>query len=274
MGNGPPSIDIQRSPCFVVSTGRSGSKMIARTLDVHPDLSALHEPRPHLNTEAYLRWSGRHDSGQVHSRLSAARDQTLAETDQNGLLYVESSHFLSHLIPELHDRYGARFVHLYRDGRDFTRSGLNRWWYTRRRFRQPFFTVLRRLTGLPVGDTFVDHRLDPPSGLEGRFEKIVWLWREKNADILRGLRDVPGHFQMELPLESFSEATISKILDFLGVQATPSIIESMVEVARQKPNETTDYDVPAPDDWPDERKERFWEIAGDMMNHLRYRRGG
>lgn len=33
---------------FVLSTGRSGSTMVARALAKHPDLLALHEPQIHL----------------------------------------------------------------------------------------------------------------------------------------------------------------------------------------------------------------------------------
>lgn len=103
--------------------------MLARVLALHPELGAFHEPKPWLNTEGYLRWSGRKDSEYVHFRLGQKRDDLIEQVDANGLRYIESSHFISHFIPDLRDRYDARFIHLYRDGRDFLRSGLERDWY-------------------------------------------------------------------------------------------------------------------------------------------------
>lgn len=155
-----PSPDLR--PCFIVSTGRCGSKMLARVLALHPQLGAFHEPKPWLNTEAYLRWSGRKDPEYAHARLEQKRDDLIEQVDANGLRYIESSHFLSHVIPDLRDRYDARFIHLYRDGRDFVRSGLERDWYPVGAFARTRGTI-RRMTGLKVGDSFADHRLDPPS---------------------------------------------------------------------------------------------------------------
>lgn len=43
-------------PVFIVSTGRSGSTMIARALALHPSLCVFHEPHPHLRTEAFVKW--------------------------------------------------------------------------------------------------------------------------------------------------------------------------------------------------------------------------
>jgi hypothetical protein len=152
-----------RRPCFIVSTGRCGSKMLARVLALHPQIGAFHEPKPWLNTEAYLRWSGRRNSHYAHARLQLKRDDLIRQVEANDLQYVESSHFLSQLIPELRARYNARFIHLYRDGRDFVRSGLERPWYQRRGRLEWLRTFLRRAPGLDIGNSFIDHRLDPPS---------------------------------------------------------------------------------------------------------------
>ena len=44
---------------FVLSTGRSGSMMLAKVLGLHSEICSFHEPLPQLNTEAYAKWNGR-----------------------------------------------------------------------------------------------------------------------------------------------------------------------------------------------------------------------
>lgn len=263
---------LSQRPSFVVSTGRCGSKMLARVLALHPEIRACHEPRPWLNTEAYLRWSGRKDSEYAHARLGQKRDDLVRQIDANGLHYVESSHFLSHLIPELRDRYDARFVHLYRDGRDFVRSGLEREWY-RGGALAPVWGAVRRTTGLEVGDSFVDHRLDPPPRYDSRFERIAWLWAEINGEILDHLESVPDEDRTELRLEAFGADTIRELLGWLGHPAEDRLVGEMAMMGAKKPNRTEDREIPPPEEWTEARTRGFYEIAGDMMHRLGYGRG-
>lgn len=245
--------------------------MIATVLDLHPDIAAHHEPKPRLNTEAYLRWSGEKSSGYVHGRLARKRDDLIMDTDDRGRIYVESSHFLSHLIPELRERYGARFVHLYRDGRHFVRSGLERLWYKDAGVKRTLSTWLRRRTGLPFGIASRDHRLDPPPEMATRFEKTAWLWTEINRVILDALDDVPDVDMMAVKLEAFGPDAIRQLQTFLGLDADSDLLGQMRERARRRPNRTEDRVVPPPEEWEPSAVERFWGIAGKMMKELGYR---
>lgn len=243
--------------------------MLARVLALHPEIGAFHEPRPLLNTEAYRRWSERKDSDYAHERLAQKRDDLIEQVGANGLQFVESSHFLSHLIPELRERYNARFVHLFRDGRDFVRSGLERGWYRNGKLGL-VRTIVRRRTGLAVGNSFVDHRLDPPSKYDSRFERIAWLWAEINGQILDYLKAVPEENQTKVRLETFGAEAIRELLAFLGHPAEDRLVLEMAEVGAKKPNRTEDREVPPPGDWGEERLRRFHAIAGEMMNRLEY----
>lgn len=264
------SIELDQRPCFVVSTGRCGSQMIARVLDLHPEIDALHEPLPLLNTTAYLRWSGQAGPDHVHDRLHVRRDDLVKGVDSDGLVYVESSHFLSHLIPELRDRYDARFVHQYRDGRAFTRSGLGRGWYESGGPLRRLATWIRRSTGLPVGDSYIDHRLDPPGTLDGRLERIAWLWVEINRIILSELRQLPLEDVMSVRVEDFDSETVHRLLSFLGRDASDGLVSEMEALAATRPNRTEDRSVPPPERWNEEQTRRFWRVAGEMMERLGY----
>ena len=269
-----------RPPLFIVSTGRSGSNMLARVLGQHPTLCALHEPRPHLNAEAYARWSGSHPASVIQRHVRAKRDALIGQIQENNFIYVESSHYCSHLIPLLRAQYGAKFVHLYRDGRRFVRSGLDRahWYdegaqasswadaakqYMKRHLRRTYFVDFD-------GASFADHRLRPPRALATRFEKVVWLWVEINQAILNGLDHVPEGAKMSLQLEDFGEDALRALHDFAEVRVLPDTLEQMLAKAEQRPNKTEDRTAAAPEAWSAWRQRRFKEIAGAMMAALGY----
>ena len=163
---------MNHKPCFILSTGRCGSQMLARVLALHPHILSLHEPQPYLRPENYLAWEGEANPLKVAKWVELKRDWLIKEADNNGFMYVESSHFLSFLIPHLDTLYKPRFIHLVRDGRDFVRSGMSRKWYTDH----------DGPSALP--NTMAEgHRLDPPPEADTRFKKISWLWAETNRKI-------------------------------------------------------------------------------------------
>lgn len=253
--------------------------MLARVLALHPEVGAFHEPRPWLLTEAYLRWSGRRDGEFASRKVEEKRDDLIEQVDANGLMYVESSHFLSHLIPDLEERYEPTFVHLYRDGRDFVRSGIERGWYDTRRATLAgamWLAVLRwirRWTALSVGQVWEDHRLSPPRELSDRFERIAWLWAEINGEILRHLGQIPSSRRKEVCLEEFDATALEDLLGFLDLQLEEAPMERMIELARRKPNRTEEREVPRPERWSKGWRRRFREIAGPTMRQLGYDAG-
>ena len=280
-GGGAKSIDV--SPVFIVSTGRAGSQMIANALARHPRLCALHEPPPHLNAEAFVSWSRRGNLPSWRTRLISHRRDALESTTRrkrelmirqiigNGYVYVESSHFLSHLIPELSSAFGGRFVHLYRDGRHFVRSGLQRDWFTKTTLSQDLVAWIRRRYLVELGRTSKDHLLSPPPEFRTRFEKIAWLWVEINTVILDGLESIPDGRKFALPVEALSAGTLEGLLGFIGVSSDAPTVEAMLEVASRKPNRTPGNPTqPPPDSWSDRERQRFNEIAGRMMVRLGY----
>jgi len=244
--------------------------MLARVLGLLPEVVGFHEPKPWLNVEAYLSWSGKRDSDWLRRRLGRRRDGLIEQVRASGLGYVESSHFLSHLIPELQDRYEARFIHLYRDGRDFVRSGLGRNWYRRSRVDEWVKTQIRRTFALDLGFSWADHRLDPPGRLRSRFERIAWLWAEINGVILRGLERVPPGRVESVRVEDFGEDTVRRLSRFLGFELEENLLKRMLGVAARRPNRTRRYRAASPDAWSDRQIEQFYAIAGEMYERLGY----
>ena len=244
--------------------------MIAHVMSLHPRVLALHEPIPHLATEGYQKWVGKKGHDYFAYRLHHLRGKNLHQVDVNGLVYFESSLYMAHFIEELHDLYGARFVHLYRDGRYFTRSALNKGWYGKRTVEDRAKAVLRRRLHVGVGNWWFDTRLAPPSSLESRLEKCAWLWREVNGIILRSMEKLDASAQMSIPLESFDRQTIARLHDFIGVPVRDEVIDEMERTAVGKPNKSKVETHRMPSGWTDTQNQQFERIAGAMMERLGY----
>ncbi len=255
-------------PIFVVSTGRAGSLMLARAMAEVPGILSFHEPQPHLNTEAYLRWRGELTSEQAETRVRNKRADLVEQVGVNGLTYLESSHYCSHLIPELSRAFGARFVFLHRDPRGFTTSGLARdSWYPDHRPRSELLKdLVRRKLGVDVGNHWQDHRLEPPPGMETRMEKIAWLWTEINGVIIRELEALDSARSHDLMLANVGPEGFGRLLDFLRLDYSPRVIQAMVEVARRKPN-SQNRQPSVPEEWDEGA---FQSITGPMAHRLGY----
>lgn len=260
-------------PVFVVSTGRAGSKMIAEAMRVHPHVVALHEPRPGLHREAYMAWSGKRSARWIRDQVELKRGSLVAQILANGFVYLESSHFCSHLIAPLRDLFpGAKFVFLHRDGREFVRSGLERTWY-RGKAESALGHLVRfarhRLL-LDVGKAGRDHRLTPPKQLRTRADRIAWLWAEINRSIEKGLAAVPKEDQFRLPLAALGRDSLRALTDFIGIEGDESILTRMLEVAGRRPNQTARRSVPPFDQWTQDQQRQFFRIAGPMLAQLGY----
>ena len=261
-----------KPPVFVLSTGRSGSTMLARALGLHSSLYAVHEPQPKLNAESFAEWTDSHSRDQIESKTALKRDWLIAQTHYQDLVYVESAYFLAHLVPVLHRLYGAKFIHLHRNGMDFVRSGYERPWYVDRRHPATVMKRwIRRRWLIDIGVSNEDHQLPTPEGLTSRFEKISWLWMEINRVIMEDLAELADEYSLQVAVEDLNqERDFRRITDFIGVEPTSRTIEEMVALANRKPNKDSDHTLPKPADWRDERRERFEQIAGGMMKRLGY----
>lgn len=245
--------------------------MLARVLDQDARMSAFHEPEPYLLREGYLRWRGERGAEWSKRQIQSKRRELVESVSEQGQIYVESSCFLAHLILDLEECFdGPKFIYLYRDGRAFVRTGLEQWWYERVGWIWRTARRVRRSTGISVGRVWEDHKLDPPADLDSRFEKIAWLWAEINSDIVRGLRSIPEDRQMRVRLEEFDKSKLRACIEYCVGDPERAPVGRMVRIAESQPNETEEHHVPGPRRWSEKWKQRFDELAGEMMRELGY----
>jgi hypothetical protein len=245
--------------------------MLAQTLACHPETLALHEPRPFLSTENFAAWQGTSSSERLRREIREKRDWLLETADQNTLQYIESSHFLAHLITHLHELYHPLFIYVYRDGRDFVRSGLTRNWYTSPSPKARLARILRRLTLQPFGNPVEDHQLTPPPEARTRFEKAAWLWNQVNRNIQAQLDSLSQPDVFRLRLEDFEADTLLNLLDFLEIDASTRTLDRMISVSYSRPNRTQKpFSIPSKSEWAEERLRTFMRFAGEQMRKLGY----
>ncbi len=244
--------------------------MIARVLAMHPSICTFHELHPHLSFEAFVKWRTPRHKKWVENRIRHKRSNIIKQIMANNMIYVESSHYTSLLIEELYNLYNAKFVHLYRDGRYFVRSALEKGWHKQEPLKYRIKTLVRRRWLIDTGRERVDQRLAPPRKLKTRFEKLAWLWSETNEHILRYLSSIPDESKFSIRVEDFNKDMLIDLQNFIGVSSGPETINEMLAIANRKPNKSKDFASPLSEDWSGWQKQRFNEIAGEMMHKLGY----
>tara|TARA_R110002020_G_scaffold50716_9_gene143358 strand:+ start:83498 stop:84268 length:771 start_codon:yes stop_codon:yes gene_type:complete len=174
-------------PIFISSSGRSGSTSLVGALSKVKNIDAYHGPGykelEKVNCLSYLRSRGMSNISEkeIIRMIKRNRDSMIQKSNLSGCTYVESSWFISALLPEIIKAYpDAIVIHLVRDGRDFVRSGMNRFWFS----GNP--KNLKRI------NAWTRDRWTPVSGCKTRFQKICWLWAEQQRVMKNGLGKIPN----------------------------------------------------------------------------------
>ena len=214
----PPPADRAHRPWVMLFLARSGSTWLTSMLGSHPGVRAEYEVLARMRKEgedadAQLRWATRFWTPTRFRRPRAVGFKTkLREV-------LDRDRFAALL-----HRVDARVIHLHRENRvkalvSFDRAQrlhrrTGRW----NRFRVPrtLKALRRRLAGAPDGDEAI--RIDAE-------EFVHWLEarRRSEADLEAWLDavDRPVHHLTYEGLVSDREATLSGVLDFLGLERRP-----------------------------------------------------
>ena len=251
----------KNSPIFISSSGRSGSTSIVEALSKIENVSAHHGPKnKHFERINCLRYLNRRggsgaSSDQVISKLKKYRDPLIKQVESEGKVYIESSWFISAMLPELVQLYpNAKIVHLVRDGRDFVRSGMNRFWFSGKQ------SDLKRV-GIWTRDKW-----SPPALCETRFQKICWLWAEQQRVMQAGLKEIPlkNNFGV-VRFEDLVSSGLGEFINKLGIKGGTGI--TMQTLNRTKKN----FIIPHWRDWTAEMKEDARRHMGAELNLFRYK---
>lgn len=280
---------------FIVSTGRTATKFLAKTLNhLHTEIYACHEPKPKL---IKLKWEfgvNKISLGKSINKFLLKRVKLLKNI--NNSIYIESNPYLLFLVPLIERIFSSyKIVHIIRDGRNWVRSALNRGVYTSfleklpnlllkilksypiseiweiRYIRKYFSKFYRNLWRFRAYDFYKDdykYRWN----IMTPFEKLSWMWMKFNQYMYNLSKKNPNiitvHFEAIFD-KSREFIGAKKILNFFDLDSYwPDFKKFLLTLA--KINKTKNYHVPHWKDWTHETKERFDDIAGNVMRLYNY----
>lgn len=238
-------------PCFVLSPGRSGTRLLNSLLLISTQTYPVHEPKPELVRVSKRAYEEIHKSPEIFEEVfKSAREEMIFESAQRGKVFIETNNritFFAPIIPKVLSN--SIFIHLVRDPSDFVRSGIRRNWYTGKHDHD-----IGRIT---PKDPEIKERWKN----WGRIEKIGWLWNETNQFIEEFSRNFPSQNVLFVKAEQlFKEAEITKrIYEFLhlgdfNLRAVQKQIQRPVNVQRKRP-------FPKFEDWGMEDKQKLASVT-------------
>lgn len=238
-------------PCFVLSTGRSGTLLLNNLLLLAPEAMPLHEPVPELyrpSREAYERID--REPAVFREIFKACREEYLLKAVRQDKIYIETNNQITFFAPIIREVFpNAVFLHLVRHPGSFVRSGIRRKWYTGEHSHDigRIVPVLGDLAGKWT-------QLHP-------IEKMGWLWNETNQFIENFKKTIPAEDCLFVKAEEmFSQVETARgIFQFLGLsypgdKAVKSVIQKPVNVQKKG-------DFPPFKTWPEEDKQRLRDFA-------------
>ena len=262
-------------PIFIVSSGRSGTKMMERLFSAYPQVEMHHEYMVHQVQQAAVRYQlgiasvseTRHVLSQTHGAAVFYCDRKIWGDTSNKLTWVID--ILSDLFPD------ARFVHLARDGRKVASS------YLHKLADECYDDASTRILADYV-DRYPTMPAPPPEkrywwpqprrgSLQrmtfrtySQFDRIAYHWAESHRTALTKLETVTADRQLFIRLEDLvaNPAELARLIAFLGLEERPDLFALLAKP--HNVNRPTDTPLTA------EQSNRFFAIAGGMMETLGY----
>jgi hypothetical protein len=252
-------------PCvFVLSTGRVGTKTLAKLLRLAKNIFSYHEPKPLLYGLSNLSYMQSIDPGSILDVLGQAFSTTREELLNYSLIcnrgYVETSPQVTFLAPAIFKSIpNVRFIHLVRDPRAVVRSGMRRRWYD----------------GHPADKT----RIVPNTNTEigklwknySSFQKNLWLWNETNHWIMDFLSKLPDNRILQVRAEDVFSGRIDILNEIFSFISAPVPNKNKIQrVLGKQLNQQKTGSFPKPSDWTSEMHSDLRALAGKTANKLGY----
>ncbi|UTW61759.1 sulfotransferase [bacterium SCSIO 12741] len=232
--------------CFVLSTGRCGTKLLSKMFTMSEEVEDHHATLPEMyyfDRYAYENHKSAH--GELMKMIDAARYELIRKSILVDKTYIETNNritFFAYQLAELFPQ--AKFIHLIRNPISFVKSGVGRNWYE--------------------GDNYNNEGRIVPVGREEEFakwpieEKVAWLWNETNQFIHDFKSTLPQERVLTVVAEDlFKKPEVTRsIYDFIGV---PSLSDAVISKTISKPvNKGKKSASPS---LSEDQKKRVMEIA-------------
>lgn len=238
------------SPVFVLSTGRSGTHLLAALAERVRSVEVHNEPVVELVPFAQQAYEADGSSFEaLRTAVLFARLEVIAGAYLRGDTYLETSPRMTFLAPHVVDAFPkARFLHLVREPCQFVTSAIRRGFYDGQ------YTDAARI--VPVRE--------PEKSLWAGWsalQKNAWLWNETNAFIEAFKTQMGPRVMTVLSQGLFSDPdAFFEICDFLEVpRPSRTVIERTIRKPVNAQMETSAF--PDPKHWTEDQKGELREIA-------------
>lgn len=249
----PSYLDISSCKlCFILGTGRCGTKSIAANLDKHNDIYASHEEiKQFMRLSTELAHKVKSEKSVKEEVYQIFKHKTL----KNPVGYksiIHSDQRLWNMIPILKEIFpDSKFIHLIRDGRNTVRSMYARNWFADNEFELNQYQWAEfRLNGSKAGEVEKNKWES-----WGSFERCCWYWAFINKSIYQTLKKESSYL---IKLENLNQ-DLSGLLDYLDITMEDFKFEKYNPV-KEKDKKTYQFE------WSEQEEELFQEIAGKIQD--------
>lgn len=196
----------ESSPCFVLSTGRCGTKLLNEIFNLSNQVKSFHQIRPELIYFSKIAYNKK-NTKEIRSIIDCARYDYIRNLFLINKKFIETNNritFFAHQLANLYPK--AKFIHLIRNPYNFIKSGLQRKWYTGHNLHDEGRIISSDKTKW--------------QGFN-RTEKIAWLWGATNHFIIDFKNEVGDERVISVRAEDlFNSADESiRIFNFFDIKA-------------------------------------------------------
>lgn len=238
-------------PCFVLSTGRTGTLLLNRLLRLSPEVLALHQPGPELVRSSRRAYEEMDSKKEVFlETFKSCREELVLKAAVRSQVYTETNNWITFFAPVIPAVFPkAVFIHLVRHPADFVRSGIRRGWYSGKH-DYDIGRIIPRAGSLK----------DKWDGLT-IIEKIGWLWNETNQFIENFKLQIGGDKCLFVKSEElFSDPEIvRKIYSFINLEGFKR--NSIKRLIKKPVNVQKEGEFPEYADWPEDDKKSLRKMA-------------
>ncbi len=241
----------QQTPTFfILSTGRCATTLLASLLSQNKRATVLHEPfamdwfamyRAHKAPESAFGYMKNYRIMKMYETAKKSGCSIYGETTPPLLYHAQA---LKVSLPD------CRLMHLVRDGREVVTSWMNRGLY--QDLNAPIY---RNLTPDPSSPYYKNWKIMQP------FSRCCWLWMQFNERISNHVSWRINFHEILSDYNVFNE----KLCKPLKLQVSKEIWSQSV---CNPENVSCSASFPHHKNWPQEKKEYFWNICGDTMSGL------
>jgi hypothetical protein len=235
---GPPPGQTPRSTdqgFFCLSTGRCGTKTLAKILGIASNARVYHHPRPYLVKETLHAY---HDSIDKADTFWRARSSVIRSAWETGKIFGELDHNMTPFTPAIaREIPGSKFLVLIRNPWDFVRSAMRRQYYRGHVWDHG------RLRPEP------DHGDAERWNQMSSFEKTCWLWNATYERIEQYLSEISQERYRIVYFEKLisDPEYVRQIFDYLALDGFDTA--AVEEILSQKLNRQTTGRFPVPEQW-------------------------